>query len=88
MLAAAARMRKRHRLLFVLFHDVELDRVVEARPQSADDIVRTNVAHALLRERRIVIERLKRLGIDVLEANPDDLALTLAERYVRDRERP
>ncbi|QDX25606.1 DUF58 domain-containing protein [Sphingomonas suaedae] len=88
MLAAAARMHKRHRLLFVLFHDVELDRVVDARPQSADDIVRANVAHALLRERRIVIERLKRLGIDVLEANPDDLALALAERYVRDRERP
>lgn len=88
MIAAAARMLKRHRVLFVLFHDTELDGIVDARPASADDIIRTNVAHALLRERRIVIERLKRQGIDVLEAAPSDLALALAERYVRDRERP
>ncbi|WP_439538475.1 DUF58 domain-containing protein [Sphingomonas sp.] len=88
MLGAAARMRKRHRLLFVLFRDIELEAFLEARPETADDVIRANVAHALLRERRIVIERLKRLGIDVLEAAPDDLALALAERYVRDRERP
>lgn len=88
MIAAAARMLKRHRVLFVLFHDTELDAVIDARPTHADDIIRTNIAHALLRERRIVIERLKRLGIDVLEAAPGDLALALAERYVRDRERP
>ena len=88
MLTAAARMRKRHRLLFVLFRDIELEAFLEARPETPDDVTRANVAHALLRERRIVIERLKRLGIDVLEAGPDDLALALAERYVRDRERP
>lgn len=88
MLTAAARMRKRHRLLFVLFRDIELEAFLEARPEAADDVTRANVAHALLRERRIVIERLKRLGIEVLEAEPDDLALALAERYVRDRERP
>lgn len=88
MIAAAARMLKRHRVLFVLFHDTELDAILDARPDSGDDIVRANIAHMLSRERRIVIERLRRLGIDVLEAAPDDLALALAERYVRDRERP
>lgn len=88
MIAAAARMLKRHRVLFVLFHDTELERLIDARPASADDIIRANVAHTLLRERRIVIERLRRAGIDVLEAAPDALPLALAERYVRDRGRP
>lgn len=88
MIAAAARMLRRHRVLFVLFHDTELDAILDARPAEPDDVIRANIAHTLIRERRIVIERLKRLGIDVLEANPDDLALALAERYVRDRERP
>jgi uncharacterized protein (DUF58 family) len=88
MIAAAARMLKRHRVLFVLFHDTELDSILDQRPADADDVIRTNIAHTLLRERRIVIERLRRLGIEVLEATPDDLALALAERYVRDRERP
>jgi uncharacterized protein (DUF58 family) len=88
MIAAAARMLRRHRILFVLFHDTELDAILDARPHSADDVVRANVAHALIRERRIVIERLKRHGIDVLEAAPDDLPRALAERYVHERERP
>jgi uncharacterized protein (DUF58 family) len=88
MIAAAARMRTRHRVLVVLFHDTELDSILDARPESADDVIRANVAHALIRERRIVIERLRRMGMDVLEAAPGDLALALAERYVRDRERP
>lgn len=88
MLTAAARMRKRHRLLFVLFRDIELESLVEARPQTADDVIRANVAHTLLRERRIVIERLKRLGIDILEAAPEELALALADRTIRERERP
>lgn len=88
MIAAAARMLKRHRVLFVLFHDTELDAILDAPPEHPDDVIRANIAHSLIRERRIVIERLKRLGIDVLEAAPDELALALAERYIRDRERP
>lgn len=88
MIAAAARMLKRHRVLFVLFHDTELDSILDQRPEEADDVIRANIAHTLIRERRIVIERLRRLGIDVLEAAPNDLALALAEHYVRDRERP
>lgn len=88
MLASAARLRARHRLLFVLFRDLELEALLDARPITADDVTRATVAHTLLRERRIVIERLKRLGIDVIEASPDDLPLALAERYIHERERP
>ncbi|GAA4760950.1 DUF58 domain-containing protein [Stakelama sediminis] len=87
MIAAARRMLKRHRVLFVLFRDVELEAVQTARPETADDVVRANIATTLIRERRIVIERLKRLGIDVLEAAPDAMPLALAERYWKERER-
>lgn len=87
MLAAAQRMMKRHRLLFVLFRDAELEAIQDAEPQEADDLVRANVAHTLLRERRIVIERLRRMGVDVIEAPAEAMALTLVERYLRHRER-
>lgn len=87
MLTAAQRLLRRHRVLFVMFNDVEVEAIFAKRPDSADDVVRANVAAALLRERRIVIERLKRLGIDVIEAAPDALALTLVERYLHHRER-
>lgn len=87
MITAAARMLKRHRVLFVLFADTELEAMTAATPESGDDVVRATIAHALLRERRIVIERLRRLGIDVLVSNPDDIALALAERYIQIRQR-
>ena len=87
MIAAARRMVRRHRVVFVLFADTERDDIATAYPQAADDITRANVAATLLRERRIVIERLKRLGIDVVEAAPDAMPLALVERYLTLRER-
>lgn len=87
MIAAAARMLKRHRVLFVLFADQALEDITADRPADGDAVVRATVAATLLRERRIVIERLKRLGIDVLEARADDLALALADRYLAIRRR-
>lgn len=86
MLAAATRMLKRHRVLFVLFRDVELETIRDAEPESADDLVRANVANALLRERGIVIERLRRVGIEVIVAEPDAMPLRLVERYMAQRE--
>lgn len=87
MLAAAGRMLKRHRVLFVLFRDVELEELRDAEPVEADDLVRANVAHLLLRDRAIVVERLRRMGIDVIEAEADAMPLALVERYVAHRER-
>jgi uncharacterized protein (DUF58 family) len=87
MLTAAQRMLKRHRLLFVLFRDTELETMRDAVPDHADDLVRANVAHMLLRDRAIVVERLRRMGIDVIEAAADAMPLALVERYVAHRER-
>ncbi|WP_230769557.1 DUF58 domain-containing protein [Sphingomonas sp. Leaf4] len=87
MLAAAARMLKRHRLLFVLLRDTELEAMQGAVPEQADDLVRANVAHMLLRDRAIVIERLRRMGVEVIETVADAMALSLVERYVSHRER-
>jgi uncharacterized protein (DUF58 family) len=87
LLAAGARLLRRHRLLFVLIRDVELEAIADARTATADDVTRTNIAAALLRERRIVIERLKRQGIDVIEAAPEAAPLALVERYLSLRAR-
>ncbi|KQM61555.1 MULTISPECIES: DUF58 domain-containing protein [unclassified Sphingomonas] len=87
LLAAAQRMLKRHRVLFVLFRDVELEALRDAEPAHADDLVRADVAHLLLRDRAIVVERLRRMGIDVIEATADAMPLALVERYLTHRER-
>jgi uncharacterized protein (DUF58 family) len=87
LLAAGQRLLRRHRLLFVLFQDAELEGFATRRPESADDVTRANVAETLLRDRRITIERLRRQGIDVIEAEASAAPLALVERYLALRER-
>lgn len=74
MIRAAGRMVKQHRVLFVVFKDAELDSVERMEPGVATDLVRTNVAAELLRDRRLVIARLQRLGVEVVEASHDRMS--------------
>ena len=71
MIRAAGRLVKNHRLLCVVLKDAELEGVERMEPSEPADLVRTNVAAALLRDRRIVIARLQRMGVDVVEVAHD-----------------
>lgn len=82
MLAAAARLAQRHLVLFVLMRDAELQSLLDAAPQTPADVSRAVVAAALLRERRIVVTRLQRLGIHVVEAPYERLGAELVNAYL------
>ena len=82
MLAAAARVAQRHLVVFVLMRDAELHELADARPRMPDDVSRAVVAAALLRERRLVVTRLQRLGIHVVEAPYQRLGADLVNAYL------
>lgn len=82
MLRTLGPLAQRHLLLFVLMADAELTRIVERRPETSDDVVQAASASALLRERRIVIERLRRLGAQVIEAPHDRIGPRLVGAYL------
>ena len=82
MLAAAARVAQRHLVLFVLIRDADLHALADAKPGTADDVSRAVVAAALLRERRVVVTRLQRLGIHVIEAPHARLGAELVNAYL------
>lgn len=82
MLRAAGRLLDRHLLLFVVLRDDELDALLEAEPVNPADVTRAAAAATLVRERRIVISRLRRLGIQVLETSHDRAAVDLVRRYL------
>lgn len=82
MIRAAGRLVKKHRLLFVVLKDVELETEERRRPESASDITRSNVAAALLRDRDLVIARLTRLGVDVIEVPPDAIGARVVDAYL------
>jgi uncharacterized protein (DUF58 family) len=82
MLRATGRLLDRHLVLFVVMRDAELNALADDEPQEPMDVSRAVTAHALLRERAIVIARLQRMGAHVLEASHDQIGTQLVSRYV------
>lgn len=82
MLAAVAPLLKRHLVLFVVLRDEELERMTAAAPASADHVSEAVIAHALLGERKLVLTRLRHIGVHVIEASPENAGPALLEAYL------
>jgi uncharacterized protein (DUF58 family) len=76
------RVTARHLVLFVTLADPTLGDAVAAEPRDIDDVSRAIVADDLLRERRIVLARLRRLGVQCLEVAGKHLPAELLNRYL------
>jgi uncharacterized protein (DUF58 family) len=87
MLENIGRLLQRHLVLFVVFRDVELEEMVRTRPQKPEDVSRAVIADALLRERDIVIERLRRLGVHVVDVPLEQISMGLLETYLAAKRR-
>jgi uncharacterized protein (DUF58 family) len=82
MLRSIQRLAQKHLILFVLMRDVELEDMAAAAPETTADVSRAVVAASLLRERRIVIARLQRLGVHIVEAPYERLGTDLVNAYL------
>lgn len=79
---AAARLVETHLLLVVVLRDEELESILDRRPRSADDVTRAVTAAALLKDRLMVLTRLRHLGAHVIEAEHDRVGDRLVQSYV------
>lgn len=68
MLENLRRLLKRHLVLFVLMRDEELETLAKAEPVDSADVSRAVTAAALIREREVVMMRLRRMGVQLVEA--------------------
>jgi uncharacterized protein (DUF58 family) len=66
----------------VVFRDEELEGLIDAEPLTPDDVSRAVIADALMRERELVIARLKRMGVEVLDTPVKSLGPELLSRYL------
>ncbi len=82
MLRNIGRLAERHLVLFVLMHDVELETMANAAPEHSADVSRAVIAASMLRERRIVVARLQRLGVHIVEAHHDRVGTELVNAYL------
>jgi len=79
---AVARLVETHLLLIVVLRDNELETIRDAEPVTADDVTRSVTAAALLRDRLMVLTRLRHLGVHVVESEYDRVPDRLVQAYV------
>ena len=77
------RIAARHLVVFVVPQDTDLHRTLDATPHTMRHVARSVVADEILRERRVVFERLRRRGVHCLESPPDAITTDLLNRYLQ-----
>lgn len=82
MIENVGRLMKRHLVLFVVFRDEELESLIEAEPQGSEDASRAVIADTLLKEREVVITRLRRMGAEIIDAPARRVGPELLSRYL------
>jgi len=81
MLENIGRLLRRHLVLFVIFRDEELDAMANQEPKTPEDVSRAVIADAMLREREVVVERLRRLGVQIVDAPVAEISAHLLKSY-------
>mgnify|MGYP000125202869 CR=1 FL=1 len=82
MIENVTRLSKRHLIIFVTLEDRELADVANQKPSSIPDIAKSVVADDFLRDRQVVFERLRRLGVHCIQAPAASISAALVERYL------
>lgn len=77
-----SRLIKRHIVMFVAFKDEALEQLVTKAPEETDDISRAVIAESLMRERDVVIARLQRMGVHIVDVPADNLSMAVLNKFL------
>ncbi len=83
MIESIGRLVKRHLVLFVTLADEELDSISAAPPADMQALAMAITADSLLRQRALVLGKLRQLGVDVIEAPYDKVGPRVIDAYLR-----
>lgn len=82
MIENISRLIKSHIVLFVVFEDVEIEKMISKNPKNPKDISRAVLAGALDKERDIVLARLERMGVQVVRADIETMSTAVLNRFL------
>lgn len=82
MVESIGRLVRHHLVLFVTMEDAELERIIAEDPDEIGALASAVSADTLLRQRALVLQRLRQLGVDVIEAPWDRIGYRLIDRYL------
>ena len=87
MLENVAHLLKRHTVLFVVFRDEELESLRRAEPRTPRDASCAVIADQLLKEREVVMARLRQLGVEVVDTPAEHLNAGVISAYLALKQR-
>ena len=73
---------KRHLVIFVTMRDPSLEKMIDAAPADLDGVAELVSAGQALGERRLVLEKLARLGVTIVDAKPGTVTGQLISTYL------
>jgi uncharacterized protein (DUF58 family) len=82
MVESLGRLVGKHLVLFVTMTDSEVEDLIAAPPGDIATLARSVTADSLAQQRKLVLTRLRRLGIEVLEAPWETIGPRLIDRYL------
>ena len=82
MVESLGRLVQRHLVLFVTIEDHELAELTTREPETIGDLAIAVTADTLARQRALVLQRLRQLGVDVIEAPHREIGYRLIDRYL------
>jgi uncharacterized protein (DUF58 family) len=80
--AHMAQIQKRHLALLVTLRDPTIQSWTRQHPTDTQNLYRRTIAEQLLEERRLLLERLQRLGVRSLDAPASELNAQVINRYL------
>jgi uncharacterized protein (DUF58 family) len=81
MVENVARLIKTHLVVFVTFNDVVLEDYMDADPRTPQHVTRAVIAASLSKDREIVLAKLRRMGVQILEADIDTIGIALLNTF-------
>lgn len=82
MIESLGRLVERHLVLFVTIADSDLADLEDTEPDTLDNLAMAVTADTLSRQRALVLQRLRQMGIDVIEAPWDRIGYRLIDAYL------
>jgi len=82
MVESVGRLVEKHLVLFVTIEDADLEELAEADPNTLDDLAAAVTANTLGNQRALVLQRLRQMGVDIIEAPWDQIGYRLIDSYL------
>ncbi len=82
MVESIGRLVSKHLVLFVTMADSEIEQIIAEPPTDIATLARSVTADTLAHQRSVVLQRLRRMGVDVIEAPWDTIGYRLIDRYL------